>query len=206
MPVQVQHDGADGVALQRPDPGLRVAERGLGLLAGLAGGELLAAVIGQQDVELDPCEALLLGEAHRALAGEHPVTALLEQRPGDPDRVRLAAQGGDRAGPAAPAVHDGGVVLDVAVRGEHRAPAGVEVLVVLEDGDRLDDGVDRVAAGEQRAAPRLDGAGEAFLQRGCEIGSDDAPARSTVDDDDRTRDGDRERHADQRRAAKRGCA
>ena len=146
-------------------PGCGSPNAGSGSSPACAGGELLAAVIGQQDVELDACEALLLGEAHRALAGQHPVTALLEQRPGDPDRVRLAAQRGDRAGPAAPAVHDGGVVLDVAVRGEHRAPAGVEVLVVLEDGDRLDDGVDRVAAGEQRAAPRLDGAGEAFLQR-----------------------------------------
>ena len=187
-------------------PGCGIAERRLGLLAGLAGGELLAAVVGEQHVELDAREAVLLGEAHRALAGQHAVAALLEQRAGDPDRVRLAAQGGDCAGPAAPAVHDRGVVLDVAVRGEHRAPAGVEELVVLEDGDRLDDGVDRVAAREQRAAPGFDGAGEAFLQLGGEIGSDHATARTAVDDDDRTRDGDRERHAGQPRAAKRGCA
>ncbi len=85
------HDGADRVALQGPDPGLRIAERGLGLLPGRAGGELPAAVIGEQRIELDAREALLLGEAHRALAGQHPVTALLQQRPGDADRVRLAA-------------------------------------------------------------------------------------------------------------------
>ena len=163
-------------------------------------------MVGEQHLELHAREAVLLGEAHRALAGQHAVAALLQQRASDPDRVRLPAQRGDCPRPAAATVHDGRVVLDVAVRGEHRAPTGVEELVVLEDGDGLDDRVDGAAAREQGAAPGFDGAREALLQPGGEIGSDHAAARTTVDDDDRTRDGDRERHAGQPRAAKRGCA
>ncbi len=86
---------------------------------------------------------------------------------------------------------------------------GVEELVVLQDGDRLHDRVDGVATLLQSAPARLDGAREAVLQPGREIGPDDAAARAAVDDDDRTRDGDRERHAGHaspRRRANRGWA
>ena len=58
MPLHVHHDGADGVALQREDAGLRIAELRLGLLPwAMRRGELAPSRLGEQRVEVHRREA-----------------------------------------------------------------------------------------------------------------------------------------------------
>ena len=70
-----------------------------------------------------------------------------------PIGLLVAVDAGDRAGIAAPPVHDRGVHLDPALIGEDRAAAGVEMGIVLEHPHRRLDRVERGAARvEDRAA------------------------------------------------------
>ena len=105
-------------------------------------------------------------------------------------RTGLSGHVAAQIAPTAPrrAVHDGGVGLDRALRGGHRAPPGVEVARGLEPRDGLHDGVEGLTiAGEHRPGG-LEGAREARLRvvltAACR-GVTGELSRSAVDDDRR---------------------
>ena len=67
-----------------------------------------------------------------------------------------ARDAGDRSGTERAAVHDRGVELVAAFRGEHRATAGVEHRIVFHEHDRRFDGIKRRAPFPQNADARVD--------------------------------------------------
>jgi hypothetical protein len=86
-----------------------------------------------------------------ALGDEQDVPAVVEYAPGERDGIRDAVHRGDGAAAEAVALHDRGVHLDGAGRGQHRAAPGVEDRVVFQHADRRLDGVERVTVLGQRA-------------------------------------------------------
>ena len=94
--------------------------------------------------ELDTmCAGKILG----AFGNEHHVGAFFEDSAGGLNRVFHTAQARDGASAERGSVHDDGVALDVAIKSEMRAEAGIEDGIVFEDDDGGFDGVERVAAG-----------------------------------------------------------
>ena len=113
-----------------------------------------------------------LGELPRARTGEHGERAL-EDAPGERDRVRDPAHGGDRSDVEVLAIHHPGVELDDALLGQRRATARPEDARSLEVADRGLDGIERAAAVVEHtpagaAPPRGSPRGSASLGRaGC---------------------------------------
>ena len=133
MPVRVEGDGPD---------------------RSLAGGLLLGpAPIGHEPVAVAELQPVLPGEGLGATGGEEDVPAVLEHRPGRLHGVTDTGDGRHRAGPARlPAGHRC-IHLHPPGGGEGRAPARVELGVVLEDGDRRHRRVEgRPTGGEHRPA------------------------------------------------------
>ena len=132
----VERDGADRLAAGRhpfpPAPARLLGDERLG-------------VAGRQPVPA--------GELLRGLADQKHLVALDEDGPRQPDRVAHPGDGAHRTRFERVAGHDRRVHLDDALHGQHRAEAGVEERVVLEDGDRRDHRVEGVSAdGEHRPA------------------------------------------------------
>jgi len=87
----------------------------------------------------DPFEAPLRRKARGSASDQEDATPVVEDVPGDADRIGDASQGSHRAGPQIAPVHDGGIHLDERIGVQDRAVAGVEQRVVLEQRDTVRD-------------------------------------------------------------------
>ena len=121
---------------------------------------------------VDEGHAVGVGELLGAFRDKVDVRRLLEDEAGGLDGVAEALDTGDTAGFHAAAVHEQGVELDAAVRGEEAAAAGVECGVVLEDGDGGFDGVEGRAADGEDGISRFKGAANTGLVGGFGVGRD----------------------------------
>jgi len=100
-------------------------------------------------------DAMRVGEIFGALGDEHHVGTFFEDRAGGLDGIFNATQSCDGASAERCGVHDDGVALDVAIKSEMRAEAGIEDGIVFEDDDGGFDGVERVATGFQNIPASL---------------------------------------------------
>ena len=89
---------------------------------------------------------MLASEAFRAFRDQHHMRALFEHRACGADGILNAPQAGNRAGAKSSGFHDDGVALDMPIKREVRAVAGVENRIVFENHDGGLDSVKRVAA------------------------------------------------------------
>src|SRR5258705_432661 len=90
------------------------------------------------------------------LAHEEGVPALLEDPPGQGDRIAHAGDRGDGAVAQPIALHDRGIGLHGAGAGQHGAAPGIEARMILEAPDRRLDRVERAPARSEGAPARAD--------------------------------------------------
>ena len=116
--------------------------------AGLGQGldQALPAAFGEEEGRIDLFQTGLGGEGVGAGTDQHDVRRLFHHGAGGGDRVAGGGQPGHGAGGQVRPVHDGGVQLVAAGRGEDGAPPGVEQGIVLHDLNGGLDGVQRRAA------------------------------------------------------------
>src|SRR5207302_10332339 len=125
--------------------------------------------------------AELAGPRPRPLTDEEGVATFLHDALRERDGMTDARDAGDRPVRETVAFHDGGVHLDGAVGGEHRAPAGIEARVVLERAHgrfHREHGAPAVAQDGPTRGHGLTDAVAQLVGAGGGIG-----ARSTVDDE-----------------------
>ena len=105
---------------------------------------------------------MLASEIVGAVAGKKDVRTAIEEAPGEADRSARGPQSGNCAGPSVAAVHDCGVKLNAAGRGEHASSTRIEADILFQDPHR---GLDRV---ESAFAFRKDrrACGERLLESG----------------------------------------
>ena len=117
-------------------------------LAGLGQGldQTLPAPLGEEIRRIDLLQPDRGGEGVGAGADQHDVGRPLHHRAGGGDGMAGGGQAGDGPGGQVRSVHDGGVQLVTAGRGEDRPAPGVEQGIVLHD---LNGGLDRI---QRRAA------------------------------------------------------
>ena len=106
--------------------------------------------------------------------------AVVEDAPGEGDRVADVGHARDGAVPEVIALHDGRIHLHGAGGGQDGAPAGIETRVVLQDAHGSFDGVEGGAASLEHEPAGVHGAGDAVSQLvGSIVGIGAGPA---VDD------------------------
>jgi hypothetical protein len=107
---------------------------------------------------------VVVGKLLGADADEVDMLALFQDEAGGLNGVAKALDTGHATGSHAAAVHEEGVKLNAAVRGEEAALSGVECGVVFEDCDGCFDGVEgRASAGEDGLAGLKGGANACFM-------------------------------------------
>ena len=120
----------------------------------------VAGLVGHQfvrDVEARITKLdVLFGRVAGGAFGDQEHRLVPKQRLGQLDRIAHAAHGGDGADVEGRPIHQGGVELHFAVAVEHRAIAGIEGGIVLQDPDGGDHGVDRAAARPQHGLAGLE--------------------------------------------------
>jgi len=124
-----------------------------GGLAELGMGEALALAVENQLGVVDEGHAVGLGKLLGAVAYEIDVRTFFQDQPSGLNGVAESFDASHAAGLHASAVHEEGIELNAAVRGEKAAASGVEGGVVLKNGDGSFDGIEgRCAAGEDCVA------------------------------------------------------
>lgn len=162
MSAAVQRHRADRAEVTATQ--IVVAVPGL-LLALLRLAQLGAPGLGGEPAIRHPLDARLrIGELLRAVADQEHMGRILQHAPGKPHRMAHRHQARDRPGTAVPPVHDGGIELMPAFRGEYGTTPCVEVRRIFEHGHRRFHRVQGAATGRQD--------GVAHVERACEIGMD----------------------------------
>ncbi len=113
-----------------------------------------------------------VGELLRAWADEVDVTAFFQNQPSSLNGVAQTLDAGHASRLHAAAVHQQGVELDAAVRGEKAAPAGVEGGVVFEDGDGGFNGIQSRSAARKNGIAGLQRIADPGLVGGRGVGGD----------------------------------
>jgi len=113
-----------------------------GGFAGLGVAEAFALAVEDQLGVVNEDHAVGVGKLLGAGADEVDVGAFFQDEAGGLDGVAKAFNAGHAAGLHAASVHEEGVKLDSAVRGEEAAAAGIEGGIVFKDGDGGFDGVE----------------------------------------------------------------
>ena len=124
-----------------------------GGLASLGLGEALQFAIENEFGVLDEIHSVGVGKLLGAGADEIDVRTFFKDEPGGLDRVAEPLDAGDATGFHAATVHNEGVELDPAIRGEEAAATCVEGGVIFKDSDGGFNGVKcRTAEGEDLVA------------------------------------------------------
>ena len=158
MAVDIDRDRADGAVLDL-------------IVEPARGSQLVQLPASFGDFEpfvVDLLESVVASEVVGSVTAEEDVRPAFEQLAREADRRPRGAQPRDRARPPRASVHDRGIELDAAARGQHAAAAGVEAHIFFQRPHRRLDRVerafalleDRRACGERCLEP---GTGASFL-------------------------------------------
>ena len=109
----------------------------------------------------------MIGKAHRTLGNQHHVFASGHHQARQLHRVGDIVDRGDGAGRQVSSVHDGRIHFDLAIFVQHRAAAGIEYRVVLEQAGASLNGLQGGATQFHDAAAMLKGGANTFQVSKC---------------------------------------
>jgi len=155
--------------------------REAGGFAKLGVGEAFALAVEDEFGVVDEGHAVGVGEVLCTRADEVDVRTFFEDQAGGLNGVAKALDAGYAASLHASAVHEEGVELDAAIRGEKAATSGIEGGIVFEDGDGGFDGVEGGCAAREKCVAVFKGAADAGFVSGSGVGGDGPCA--TVNDE-----------------------